>query len=144
MSTFTERISAALDTTDAQEAGHRVHQVVAQEMRSLDPTASAEITGYFNHSYVPDLVMQWGKGRQAFDRPVFLRHSLRSSRASGDLANFNRNDLPAFYLSLASAEPEQETQQVRAQANEHRGSRVLVTTVPALDDLTPTTQRPDP
>lgn len=144
MSTFAEQISAALDTNDAQEAGRRVHQVVAQEMVSLDPTAKTEITGYFNHSYVPDLVMQWGKGREAFERPVFLRHSLRSSRASGDLANFDRNDVTAFYLSLAPDEPADETRQVRARASERRESRVLVTTVPALDDLEPTTQRPDP
>lgn len=39
MSTFAEQVAAALDTTDAQEAGHRVHRVVADEMRSLDPTA---------------------------------------------------------------------------------------------------------
>ncbi|MEJ7742887.1 MAG: hypothetical protein WKF73_10240 [Nocardioidaceae bacterium] len=113
-------------------------------MLSLDPTARTEITGYFNHSYVPDLVLQWGKGREAFERPVFLRHSLRSSRASGDLANFERSDLTAFYLSLAAEEPEEETQQLRARASEHQESRVLVTTVPALDELAPTTQNPDP
>jgi len=96
MSTFSEEISAALDTTDAQEAGHRVHQVVAKEMRSLDPTATTEVTDYFNHSYVPDLVVQWGVGRKAVERPIFLRHSLRSSRASGDLENFDRQDLTAF------------------------------------------------
>lgn len=144
MSTFAEQVSAALDTTDAQEAGHRVHQVVAQEMRSLDPTAKTEITGYFNHSYMPDLVLQWGKGREAFERPVFLRHSLRASRASGDLQNFDRSDLTGFYLSLAPEEPEEESQQVRARASQHRESRVLVTTVPALDDLAPSTQIPDP
>ncbi|RZU30880.1 hypothetical protein [Blastococcus saxobsidens] len=144
MSTFVEQISAALDTSDAQEAGRRVHQVVAQELRSLDPTVTTDITGYFNHSYVPDLVMQWGNGREAFERPVFLRHSLRSGRASGDLADFDRNDLTAFYLSLALEEPEEETQRVRARAREHRESRVLVTTVAALDDLTPTTAAPDP
>ncbi|MGW7535070.1 hypothetical protein [Amycolatopsis sp. NPDC054798] len=148
MSTFAEQISAALDTTDAQEAGHRVHQVVAQQMISLDPTAKPEITGYFNHSYMPDLVIQWGKGkgkgREVFERPVFLRHSLRSSRASGDLANFDRNDLTAFYLSLAPEEPEAETQQIQARARERRASRVLVTTVPALGDLVPITGRPDP
>lgn len=144
MSMFAEQISAALDTTDAQEAGQRVHRVVAQQLLSLDPTAQTDITGYFNHSYVPDLVIHWGKGRDAFERPVFLRHSLRSSRASGDLANFDRNDLTAFYLSLAPEEPEEETRQLRARAREHRESRVLVTTVPALDDLAPTTQIPDP
>ena len=144
MSTFADQIMAALDTTDAQEAGHRVHKVVAQEMNTLDPTATTEITGYFNHSYMPDLVMHWGKGRESFERPVFLRHSLRSSRASGDLANFDRNDLTAFYLSLAPEEPEEETQQLRARASEHRDSRVLVTTVPALDDLAPTSDSPDP
>ena len=144
MSTFSEQVSAALDTSDAQEAGHRVHQVVAQELRNLDPTATTEITGYFNHSYVPDLVMQWGKGRDAFERPVFLRHSLRSSRASGALTDFDRKDRAAFYLSLALDEPEAETARVRNHAREHRDSRVLVTTVPALDDLSPATTTPDP
>ncbi len=144
MSTFSEEISAALDTTDAQEAGHRVHQVVAKEMRSLDPTATTEVTDYFNHSYVPDLVVQWGVGRKAVERPIFLRHSLRSSRASGDLENFDRQDLTAFYLSLAQDEPEEEIQRVRARANERRESRVLVTTVPALNDLAPITITPDP
>jgi hypothetical protein len=144
MSRFSQEVSAALDTTDAQEAGHRVHQVVAKEMRSLDPTAKTEVTGYFNHSYVPDLVVQWGEGKKAVERPVFLRHSLRSSRASGDLENFDRNGLTAFYLSLAQEEPEDEVQRVRARASESRQSRVLVTTVPALDDLAPTTESPDP
>jgi hypothetical protein len=144
MSTFAEEISAALDTNNAQEAGHRVHQVVAKEMSSLDPTATTEVTGYFNHSYVPDLIMHWGKGREAVERKVFLRHSLRSSRASGDLENFDKNDVTAFYLSLAQDEPQEETQRVRARANERQESRVLVTTVPALDDLTPTDDGPDP
>jgi hypothetical protein len=144
MSTFAEAVSAALDTADAQEAGHRVHQVVAKEMRSLDPTATAEITGYFNHSYVPDLVVQWGTGRRVVERPIFLRHSLRSSRASGDLENFDRSDLTAFYLSLAQEEPEEEVQRIRSRASQRRESRVLVTTVPALDDLAPVSDRPDP
>lgn len=144
MSTFADEISAALDTDDAQEAGHRVHDVVAKEMRSLDPTATTAVTGYFNHSYVPDLVMQWGKGKDAVERPVFLRHSLRSSRAAGDLANFDRHDISAFYLSLAQEEPEDETRLVQARASEHKDSRVLVTTVPALDDLSPTTTLADP
>jgi hypothetical protein len=145
VSTFAEQISAALDTNDARDAGERVHRVVADEMRSLDPTAKTEVTGYFNHSYVPDLVISWGKGKQLVQRPVFLRHSLRSSRASGDLANFDRNDLTAFYLSLAPDDPREETELVRARASERRESHVLVTTVPALDDLAPTSDdAPDP
>lgn len=144
MSIFAEQIAAALDTNDAQEAGARVHRVVADELGSLDPMATTEVTGYFNHSYVPDLVISWGSGKRAEQRQVFLRHSLRSSRASGDLSNFDRADLSAFYLSLAQDEPEDETQMVRARASEHRDSRVLVTTVPALDELTPTSDAPDP
>lgn len=144
MSTFAERISAALDTTDAQEAGRRVHQVVAKEMRNLDPTAKPEITGYFNHSYVPDLVVRWGAGKDAPNREVFLRHSLRSSRASGDLESFDRSDRSALYLSLAPQEPEEDTQQVRARAVGRPESRVLITTVPTLDDLETPTDSPDP
>ncbi|WP_418061997.1 hypothetical protein [Pimelobacter simplex] len=144
MSTFAEQISAALDTNDARAAGDRVHRVVADEISSLDPGVTTEVTGYFNHSYVPDLMISWGSGKSTVERPVFLRHSLRSSRASGDLESFDRNDLTAFYLSLAQSEPEEDTQVLRERASVRRTSRVLVTTVPALDDLTPTSSDPDP
>lgn len=142
--TFTEKISAALDAPDARAAGERVHKVVAAELRSLDRTAKTEVTGYFNHSYVPDFVMTWGTGRRAEQRPIFLRHSLRSSRAAGDFKNFDRSDVSAFYLSLAPEEPDVEAELVRAQADEHRQSRVLVTTVPALTDLATPRDKPDP
>lgn len=144
MSTFAEQIAAALDTDDALEAGARVHKVVLAEMRSLDPSANAEVTGYFNHSYVPDLMVSWKDGSRSVERPVFLRHSLRSSRASGDLDRFERPAQTAFFLSLAQDEPAEDTHAVRAVAAQRTDSRVVVTTVPALDELSKESEEPDP
>ncbi|WP_433020607.1 hypothetical protein [Kribbella sp. CA-294648] len=136
MSSFAEQVAAALDTHDAQDAAHRVHEVVRAELKSLDQSASVDLTGYFNHSYVPDVVVSWKDGSRVVERPLFLRHSLRSSRASGDLERFDRLDQTAFFLSLSQDEPADDTRILRDVAAERNDSRVLVTTVPALDELT--------
>jgi hypothetical protein len=143
MTPFEERVTAALDVASAQEAGIRIHEVVANEVRSLDPAAKVELTGYFNHSYVPDLVVTWGGGRQPETRPVFLRHSLRSSRAAGDLTSYERKDKSTLYLSLDREEPAEEAILVGV-ANRHPESRVLVTTVPAISELSQASDQPDP
>lgn len=113
-------------------------------MQALDPSAKAELSGYFNRSYVPDVMVAWKDGRNVAARPIFLRHSLHSSRASGDLDHFQQVDQTAFFLSLAQDDPEEDTQIVSEAATQHAESRALVTTVPALDELDRGSEQPDP
>ena len=142
MTDFATRITAALDTFDAAEAGRRVHEVVADEVRELDPTVVPELTGYFNHSFVPDLMLSWKDDKKAA-RPMFLRHSLLSSQASGDFADLGRADKSALFLSLALEEPTDEILADGRKWTTDRRSRAAVTTVPAINELTRATD-PDP
>jgi hypothetical protein len=145
MATFAEMVASALDqAADATDAGKRVHRVILDEVKRLDPTVSTSLTGYFNHSYIPDLVVEWKEGGKAVQRPVFLRHSLRSSRASGDLQNLAQADKTALFLSLSQEEPKTETALARKAVAANKQSRTLITTVPAIDELAKPTDGPDP
>jgi hypothetical protein len=140
---FTELVAAALDTHDALEAGARVHKVVLDELKRLDPTVEPTATGYFNHSYIPDLVVHWKDGGTKIERQVFLRHSLRSSRVAGDLDELAGADKTALFMSLSPEEPAEDTQLART-AIANSSARTLITTVPAIDELAKPTDGPDP
>lgn len=142
--TFEEQVAAALNTNDPNEAGERVHQVVMDEIVRLDPSVKPVVTGYFNHSYVPDIVVEWHDGKTKGERPVYLRHSLQSSRASGDLESLSRLDKSALFMSLSLEEPVEEVRIARAAVQSNIQARSLITTVPALDELTKPLSEPDP
>lgn len=145
MPEFADLVSAALDTDSAQEAGDRVTRVVLDEIKRLDPTVDAAPTGYFNHSYVPDLVVRSKDASRRFERHVFLRHSMRSSRAAGDLQDSTNADASSLVLSLSSEESQEETTLARrAVARNGAGSRTLITTVPAIDELSKPIDGADP
>jgi hypothetical protein len=144
VTTFAEQIAAALDIDDAVAAGERVHRVVMDEIVDLDPSVKPTATGYFNHSYVPDLVVEWKEGSKTASRPIYLRHSLRSSRASGDLENLAHADKSGLFLSLSPEEPEDETRLARRAVEINAQSRTLITTVPAIDELSKPVGAPDP
>lgn len=142
MTTFTQEVRAALDAPDAATARLGVHETVATHLRWLDPSAQIELTGYFNHSSVPDFVLTWeedgteGLGRYPLRRQVFLRHNLQSSRAAGDLNTFARPET-TVYLSLDAHEPEEEVALARKAAATHPMAGPLMTTVSALEALDP-------
>lgn len=138
MSTFAEQVAAALDTERAQEAAERVQRVVMAEIAALDPAIEPRPTGYFNHSYIPDVVMEWSDQGKQGQRSLFLRHSLRSSEATGDWEALTTVTDTPMYLSLAPREPAPITRRARRRTTPE--SRALVTTVPALDELT---EQPD-
>lgn len=75
MTTFDERIAAAFSQLPA-DAITQLKAAVMDELLAADKSLSIETTGYFNHSYLPDLVATWGSssGREA--RPYYLRPRL--------------------------------------------------------------------
>lgn len=89
-------------------------------------------------------MVEWKEGATKVARPVYLRHSLRSSRASGDLETLARADKTALFLSLSQEEPEQDTRRVRSAVRKNTQSRTLITTVPAIDGLAKPVEAPDP
>ena len=53
------RFETRLPTSDMVTASTNVKQVLCDELARVDPTAHIHRTEYFNHTYVPDVVLAW-------------------------------------------------------------------------------------
>lgn len=98
---FSEALHAAQDTTDPEAFIQRVKQTVAAELQELDPSATIRDTGYFNHSSIPDLVVDWRRDKD--QREVFLRHSYESVKAAEDTFYLQKRDPMLLTLSAEEA-----------------------------------------
>ncbi|MGO4189282.1 hypothetical protein [Pseudarthrobacter sp. TAF60_1] len=83
MTTFTERLEAATDTRDPRDYVRRVKTVVADELRSADPSIKLLDTGYYAHSAIPDFEAIWAHSQTK--RPIFLRDGLADVVAAHDM-----------------------------------------------------------
>ncbi|WP_333752761.1 hypothetical protein [Streptomyces sp. IBSBF 2394] len=68
-------INSALDHPDPRQAVERVKDVVQRRLLDVYPTARIVRTDFFNHTYVPDLLMTWSSGAHRSERRVYLRAS---------------------------------------------------------------------
>jgi hypothetical protein len=83
--TFSSDIHAALDQLRPADVTGAVHELVANALSRLDPTVEIKRTDYFNHSFVPDLVLRWGTAEQRQERYVHLRFSVIAEPFAEDL-----------------------------------------------------------
>lgn len=65
------REALAIDRTADSAAA--VKRAVAKSLRAVDAGVTVETTDYFNHSFVPDLVLKWERAPKRDERFVFLR-----------------------------------------------------------------------
>jgi len=70
--------------TDAASTIAALKASVISELRLADTSVEVKTTDYFNHSFVPDMVLRWG-GRKA-ERAVYLRTSSDDAYLLEDLA----------------------------------------------------------
>jgi hypothetical protein len=77
-----EAVSEALEVSAPSESQQRVHEVIARQLDSISPGAEVKSTEYFNHAWVPDLVVA---GRDGEERDVFLRFQVRDESFGDDL-----------------------------------------------------------
>jgi DNA-binding NarL/FixJ family response regulator len=79
--TFVPKLHAAL----ARDEPTTVHEIVANALHSFDPVVQITHTGFFTHTFVPDLVLHWAspEGRQA--RNLHLRFNILSPAFGDDL-----------------------------------------------------------
>ncbi|MCF2435222.1 hypothetical protein LV779_13790 [Streptomyces thinghirensis] len=86
-------INSALDHPDPRQAVERVKDVVQRRLLDVYPTARIVRTDFFNHTYVPDLLMTWSSGAHrpnagsTFVLPAILDFWLRTSSCSGASSN---------------------------------------------------------
>jgi hypothetical protein len=66
-------VRTGLEEPNPHDSIRMVKQAVRKGLLAIDKTPSIQDTGYFNHSFTPDFVLQWGPGNQAPSRPVYLK-----------------------------------------------------------------------
>jgi hypothetical protein len=109
-----------------------VKQAVAEEVMSLSPDAKIVLTNYFNHSYMPDLILEWNDAGRRDERPIFLRNDLRPEVTEVEVRSLARRE-PVVLSLTAFHEPPARSSPLRERARE--ANRVLVTDVVSLADM---------
>ncbi len=127
---FTDAVRSALERTTRPDRVGAVHDVVANAIRALDPRVEIRGTDYFNHSFVPDLVLRWGADERS-KRHVHLRYSVVSELLVQDLRALA--DGAPFFLGMTE-ESRSFTEAPWANEAEIRGA--LITESRAVDELT--------
>jgi hypothetical protein len=135
-----ETIHDALGIKAPEESQQRIQEAVARRLDELSPGAAIKRTGYFNHSWVPDLVVKW---REGDDRPVYLRLDVRDPSFDEDLG-YLAEERP-FFLDLVDDAPDASNggQEFDLSAALAQGGReqVLVSEVTAVDRLESTVEQ---
>lgn len=131
--TLVEALRDALHVPHPHESQAKVHEIVARQLHEMSPRARIGSTGYFNHSWAPDLIVS---GRHGDDRPVFLRFGVRDESFADDLSYLGSEgpmflDLDAVLAdrSEGSAQPSSDVAGMLAESD----AAVLVTEIEALD-----------
>lgn len=129
-------IANALSQPVPDDLIRAVKSVVRRELEELSPDASVTPTEYYNHSYIPDMVVEWGGGAgPRRKREIFIRQSLRSYSIQRDLDVLS--DREPVVLGLANARDEDERVDatvVREAMPQH--ARTLVTEVNTVAAMT--------
>jgi hypothetical protein len=113
-----------------------VHLIVAKQLRELTQGTDVRSTGYFNHSWAPDLVIS---SRDRAERGVFLRFNVRDATFADDLRYLSEGG-PVF-LDLKAANPFEVEPDDRSDFNLDQAlatdqeKAVLVTEAPAIDQF---------
>lgn len=82
---LTEALRVALDESLRSDSVDEIHRIVTSELQSLDPELQVQATDYFNHSYVPDLVLRWGSNGRQQERHLYLRYRVSGVSFEEDL-----------------------------------------------------------
>lgn len=113
------RIQEILETDevgrDPAEIADRVKESIAGEIAGVDRTLVVKKTEYFNHTYIPDLVVWWPNGGNGH-REVFIRFDSGEGALAEDIERL-RGAGPMFYSlsSRVSAEVSPKVTRVVAQ-----------------------------
>lgn len=119
---------SALELASARDSTSAVHDLIARNILKLASGARISQTDYFNHSFIPDMVLKWEADGKTCERKVFIKLSVESRRISQDL-ELLESDAPLF-VGLIS-EDEQQPRLPESAAVE----RSLVADTNSLDEL---------
>lgn len=128
----TERaIRFALSSGRAEDIISGVKDAVSREISTLSPDVSINYTNYYNHTYMPDIMLTWGRGTKEVSRPLFIRNALRASSTVRDVTSLEST--APVVLGLKRQDENEELAPVRDRARQ--SERVLITDVRSLSQV---------
>jgi hypothetical protein len=130
-------INSALDHPDPRQAVERVKDVVQRRLLDVYPTARIVRTDFFNHTYVPDLLMTWSSGAHRSERRVYLRASGDPGLLASDVQLLGREQQP-LVVPLAQLGTGPAREQLEAVAEERHTLVLDPSGLGALPARTPT------
>ncbi len=128
MNSLEQRVEDALLDRNPRESERRVKEIVADALAAFDASATVKITSYFNHTFAPDMVLQWGG---QVERPVFLRFTDNLPELGADIELLDPKDPLVFGLSTPPVEAAQENRL----DERSRDADVFLTTPTAVEEL---------
>jgi len=78
-------VAAALSAARPEDVIAGVKTAVADELGRLDPAVKIKFTDYFNHSFIPDMLIEWSDLGRRRERRVYLRSSIGATVANEDV-----------------------------------------------------------
>jgi hypothetical protein len=99
MNDFSAALRDALLVPKSSESLESVRVVVINQLKQLDPEAKIHATGYFNHSWIPDLDLSWKSSEDT--RQLFLRFNVRDDAFAEDMRFVITDDGDPVFLDIA-------------------------------------------
>ncbi len=139
---YSAAIRDALFAQETEESVERVKDVVSDVLRRADPQVEVFRTNHFNHTFSPDLVLEWPKASRSERRRVFLRATQRPEIVSEDIDLIG--DQQPIFIHLDELDgvgddskegqdrQARVTSELREKASE---TRTLVTEIDALQEI---------
>lgn len=107
-----EDVYRALHLRDPEESANAVKDVVCNQLGAVDRRARVFKTQYFNHTYFPDLVVEWPGDKNATAKLVFLRSTQSADEIRQDIVEQDRSNRLFIHLNgLGARDDEQLIQQ---------------------------------
>ncbi|SEE78857.1 hypothetical protein SAMN04489740_2543 [Arthrobacter alpinus] len=132
---FQQEVLSALNNSSPQSVITGVETAVAEKLIELDERVDVVFTDYFNHSYMPDMVLTWKEGGKRKERPLFVRTDTDPAGIAADIHGLiTRSPLIIAVDEHSSGQVAREAIQV-----EQKIKRVdlLITDTSSLQTLTP-------
>lgn len=133
---FASEVREALQLPNRAASIDSIHRIVINGLKELDPKAKPRQTGYFNHSWAPDMVVEWDA--EPSDRELFLRFDVANEDFAREVTLIG-SDAPIF-LGLDPeplvAQDMPRNREVAAEiSSAARGTNTLVTDATAVEVL---------
>lgn len=131
MAEMSPELAQAMSHSRPQDFIDSVKQVVIAELESLDSSLEIKTTDYFNHSFIPDMSVEWTNLGKRHRRDLFLRFSFESTQAGRDVHALD--EFGPIILALREDRDERILREAEQEAGE--STKLLLTNMSALSDI---------